>query len=166
MKKITKVILPLLVLTILQPSCNVQDTDSIIKKYDSTDFSGLKGFSIYFRSAGHHNNTSIYFVDSYDWECPPYAVEFNDQNQTIVNINNDLVLKKCSQDYLSREKIRQVLMEYAQYNLHLLQVDNDGNVYINPDRMERATLLRKTANSTPKDLALFKHYKGNWYIRK
>ena len=166
MKKTIRIILTLLVLTILQHSCNSQDIDSMIKKYDNTDFSDLKGFSIYFRSAGHKNNTSIYFVDSYSSECPPYAVEFNDQNKTIVNINNDLVLKKCSQDYLSREKITQILVAYAQYNLLLLQVDNDGNVYINPDRMERATLLRKSTSSTPKDLASFEHYRGNWYIRK
>ena len=166
MKKTIRVILPLLVLTILQQSCKSQDIDSVIMKYDNTDFSSLKGFSIHFRSAGHQSNTSIYFVDSYGWECPPYAVEFNDHNKTIVNINNGLVLKKCKQDYLSKEKITQVLEAYAQYNLLLLQVDNDGNVYINPDRMDRATLLRKSTGSTPKDLALFKHYKGNWYIRK
>ena len=156
--------LPLLILTILQQSCNAQDIDSVIKKYDNTDFSSLKGFSIHFRSVGHQSNTSIYFVDSYNWECPPYAVELNDQNKTIVNINNEQVLKRCGQDYLSRERITEVLVEYAQYNLCLVQVDNDGNVYINPDRMERATLLRKSKGSTPKDLTLFKHYKGNWYV--
>lgn len=158
--------MPLLVLTILQQSCNGQDIDSVIKKYDNTDFSGLKGSAIHFRSVGHQSNTSIYFVNMYGGDCSPYVVELNDQNKTIVDINNDLVLKSCGQDYLSRERITEVLVEYAQYNLCLVQVDNDGNVYINPDRMERATLLRKSTGATPKDLALFKHYKGNWYVRK
>ena len=158
--------MPLLVLTTLQQSCNGQDIDSVIKKYGNTDFSSIKGFSIHFRSAGHQRNTSIYFVNTYDGKCSPYVVELNDHNKTIVNINNDLVLKSCGQDYLSREKITEVLMGYTQYNLCLVQVDNDGNVYINPDRMERATLLRKSMGAIPKDLTLFKHYKGNWYIRK
>ncbi|TCC99187.1 hypothetical protein [Pedobacter hiemivivus] len=166
MKKIIRVILPLLVLAISQQSCNGQGVDSIIKKYDDTDFSSLKGFSVYFRSAGHENNTSIYFVNSYGGGCSPYIVELNDRDKIIVNINNDLVLKSCSKDYMSREKITQVLVGYAQYDLCLVQVDNEGNVYINPDRPDRATLLRKSKSSTPKDLALFEHYKGNWYVKK
>lgn len=166
MKIIIKVILPLLVLTILQMGCNGQNADSVIEKYDTTDFSSLKGFSIYFRSTGHQNHTSIYFVNTYDGVCSPYAVEFNDQNKTIVNIDNKLVLKSCGKDYLSKEKIAQVVKAYIQYHLLLLQVDKDGNVYINPDRMENATLLRKSTGSNPKDLSLFKHYKGNWYVRK
>lgn len=166
MKKMIRVIVPLLVLTILQQSCNGQTIDSVIKKYDNVDFSSLKGFLIYFRSDGYQSNTSIYYVNIYGGKCSPYVAEFNDRNKTIVNINNDLVVKSCGQDYLNTEKITEVLVGYAQYNLCLVQVDNDGNVYINPDRMERATILRKSKGSTPKDLALFKHYKGNWYIRK
>jgi len=166
MKKIIRVIFPLLVLTITQQSCNGQGIDSIIKKYDNTDFSDLKGFSVYFRGPGHQNNASIYFMNSYGGKCSPYIVELNNRDKTIVNINNDLVLKSCSQDYLSREKITQVLIGYVQYDLCLVQVDNEGNVYINPDKPGRATLLRKSKSSTPKDLTSFEHYKGNWYMRK
>src|SRR5690606_41781041 len=97
-------------------------------EYDNTDFSSLKGFSIYFRSAGHQSNTSIYFVDSYGWECPPppYAVEFNDQNKTIVNKNNELVLKKGKKDNLRKEKITKVFEAEAKYNLCLVKCDNSG----------------------------------------
>lgn len=149
-------------------SCNSQSIgiDGIIDKYDAVDFSELKNKSIYFRSKGHQKNTSIYFVNIYQNSCSPYTVEFNDQDKNIVEIKNHLVLSSCGKDYLSKEEIEAAIKKYVQYQFCLLQVDNEGNVYINPTVQDRPTLLRKLPNSTPKDLNQFRPYKGNWYIRK
>lgn len=149
-------------------SCNSQsmDIDAVIDKYNDTDFSGLKDMSIYFRSTGHQRNTSIYFVNKFRGNCSPYAVEFNNTDKTIVEIKNHLVLANCKEDYLSKEQIEASVKQYVEYKLCLLQVDNNGNVYINPDKQELPVFLRKSPGSTPQDLGKFKHYKGNWYVRK
>jgi hypothetical protein len=152
----------------IMQSCTSQtmNTDAIIEKYDTVNFSALKNKSIYFRSKGNQKNTSIYFVNIYKGSCSPYAVEFNDENKSIVEVKNHLVLTSCGKDYLSREEIEKAIKDYAAYRLCLLQVDEEGNVYINPDKQELPVLLRKSPNSTPKDIDKFKLYKGAWYIRK
>lgn len=164
MKKIIGIVLLFIVMVVSLQFCNGDHVDQIVKKYDQTDFSDLKGFSIHYRDARHQENTFIYLVSTYDVKCSPYMVEVDGQN-SIVNINNNLVLESCGRDYLTKEKIKQVFAKYSQYHFCLLQVDNEGNVYINPDNQERPTLLRKSVHSNPKDLALFSHYKGNWYTK-
>lgn len=149
-------------------SCNSQtmNIDTIIDKYNDADFSELEDVSIYFRSAGHQRNSSIYFVNKFASNCSPYAVEFNNSEKTIIEIKNHLVLANCKEDYLSKEQIEAIVKKYVEYKLCLLQVDNAGNVYINPDKQELPVLLRKSPDSTPQDLEKFRHYKGNWYVRK
>ncbi|MXV13904.1 hypothetical protein [Hufsiella ginkgonis] len=167
MKKAIKIWLTGIFMIMLQ-SCHSQsnDLDSVIAKYDHTDFSGLKNASVYRRSLGNQDNTSIYFVNIYRGKCSPYVVELNDDSKAIVEISNKLVLKSCGKDYLSRAEIEKILEKYVLYNLCLIQVDNEGNVYINPDRSDLPILLRKSSSSPPGDIGLFKAYKGNWYIRK
>jgi hypothetical protein len=77
-----------------------------------------------------------------------------------------LVLKSCDKDYLSRQEIEVVVKTFLKYGLPLIQVDTEGNVYINPYVEESPILLRKSPNSIPEDLSKFKVYKGNWYISK
>ncbi len=158
----------IVVLTVLLQSCKGQnmDIDNVIEKYSNTDFDNLKGLSIYFRSKGHQRNTSIYFVNEFKGSCSPYTVEFNDNDKTVVEIKNHLVLSSCGKDYLSKEQIETALHYFIGYKLCLVQVDTEGNVYINPDKQELPTLLRKSPNATPKDLHLFKLYKEDWYVRK
>lgn len=152
----------------IMQSCTDQkmSIDTIIEKYDTVDFSVLKSKSIYFRSKGNQKNTSIYFVNIYKGSCSPYAVEFNDDDKSVVEIKNHLVVSSCGKDYLSKEEIEAAMKAYAKYHFCLLQVDEEGNVYINPDKQEFPVLLRKSPSSTPKDIDKFKPYKGNWYIRK
>lgn len=158
----------ILILIVFLQSCNSQsmNNDMVIKKYYNTDFNKLKGLSIYCRSKGHQQNTSIYFVNEFSGKCSPYTVEFNDFNKTLVEIKNHLVLSSCEKDYLSKEQIDTAIQLFVEYKLCLIQVDLEENVYINPNKQELPTLLRKSPTSTPRDLQLFKHYKDNWYIRK
>ena len=159
-------LIPLLILQL--QSCNSQtmNIDDVIDKYNDADFSGLKDISVYFRSTGHQRNTSIYFVNKFKGNCSPYVVEFNNTDKTIVEIKNHLVLANCKEDYLTTDKIEAVVKQYVEYKLCLIQVDNEGNVYINPDKHELPIFLRKSPESMPKDLVKFKHYKGDWYLRK
>lgn len=158
-----------LILTIVFFSCNSQnmDIDSVIAKYDKTDFNALKNSSIYFRSTGNVKNTSVYFVNS-DREAnhPPYVVEVDNNNDSIFKISNHLIVSKGEKDYLERDEIKKLVKEYLKYNFCVLQVDKFGNVYINPTKQDSPILLRKLAESTPEDIDRFKLYKGNWYVRK
>lgn len=149
-------------------SCQSQEksTDEIIKKFDTVDFSSLKNRSVYFRSAGQQRNSSIYFVNTMEGTCSPYIVEVNNSDNTIIEIKNNLVISSCKEDFLSQNEIEKTIKQYLQYKICLLQVDNDGNVLINPDKQEPATLLRMMPGKTIENMNQFKPLKGNWYIRK
>jgi len=137
-----------------------------MEKYSSADFSKLKNLSIYYRSKGHQSNTSIYFINTYKGECSPYIVEVSDTDKNIVKTDNHLVVSTCGKDFLSKKQIEIALKKYLEYSLCLVQVDKDGNVYLNPDKQEQPIYLRTVPNSTQVNLKFFKHYKDNWYVRK
>jgi hypothetical protein len=147
-------------------SCKSQGTDNVIKNIDKLDLSILKGMSIHFRSKGYNRNTNIYFVNTFQSKCSPYIVEVQSSTPSDMEINNDLVLKSCGNDYLDNETIKQALIKYLELSVCLISIDDYGNVYVNPSKQERATLLKKVEGSIPKDFDQFEHYKGNWYIRK
>jgi len=153
---------------IILQACNNEhvDIDNVIDKYDNTDFTELQDRSIYFRSTGNQRNASIYFVNKLSNTCSPYAVEFNNETKKIVEIRNHLVILSCGKDYLSNEAVESAIRKYLEYKLCLVQVDAEGNVYINPDKQALPILLRKAPSSSPANLYQFRPYKGNWYIRR
>ena len=71
--------------------------DWIIDKYDKENFGDLTGMSLYFRSKGDRNS-SIYFVNKYKGAYSPYIVEVNNDDQSVIEIKNELVLKSCGKD--------------------------------------------------------------------
>jgi len=150
----------------LAQSCKSQQIDDIIIKYNDADFSSLKNVSIYPRSIDKFKGTTIYLIDSYLLKCSPYVVEVENSYDSILSIDNGLVIKSCGKDYFSKSKIEEVLKQYKKLNLCLIQVDNEGNVYINPNRSELPIILKKSKNSTPSNINLFKQYEGDWYVRK
>jgi hypothetical protein len=155
----------LIIMSLIQ-SCNGQNMDEVIDRLDKTNFSDLKGLSIYFRSKGNERNTNIYFVNVFSGKCSPYVVEVNKSKIDELNIKNDLVLKTCDKDYLDKETIKNAMIKYLELNICLIQVDSFGNVYINPYEQELPTLLKKSGSSPPKDINQFELYKNSWYIRK
>jgi hypothetical protein len=161
-----KVIIPLAIFVLLG-SCKSQGKriDDLIDRLDTADFSKLKTLTIYLRSSGVERNTSVYFVYRSNNDCPPYAVDVDD-NKNIIQIRNDLVILRCAHDYLTHGEIEMVIKRYMEFKVNLLDVDSSGNVYINPGRSEKPTLLRRSPGSTPKDIAQFRLYKGNWYVRE
>lgn len=149
-------------------SCKEQNMniDEIIQRYNNEDFNSLKNKSVYFRSKGNRRTSSIYFVNVFKGKCSPYAVEYDDEAKKVIEIKNHLVLKSCKKDYLSTSEIEQVITKFKEYNFYLIQVDEVGNVYINPNGQDLPTILRKEPNSTPTDINKYKFYKDNWYIKK
>lgn len=143
-----------------------KEIDDVVNKYSDVDFSRLKNISIYYRSSGSQTNTSVYFVNLFNGKCSPYVVVYDNVEKTIVEIKNHLVLASCKEEYLKKEDIESIVKQYVGYGICLLQVDEEGNVYINPNRQDVPILLRKSSESTPQDLKKFKHYKGEWYIKR
>ncbi len=157
----------LLLISLLQ-SCKEQSTDieQIIIRYSKEDFSLLKNKSVYFRSKGNKQNSSIYFVNIYKGKCSPYIVEYDEKTNKIIEIKNHLVISSCQKDYLSNDEIEKAVINYKKYKFYLIQVDEEGNVYINPNTQDLPTILRKAPESSPADIDNYKVYKNNWYIRK
>jgi len=166
-KVIMKRYLGLIILLVALQSCKEQENiDQIISRLDKVDFTSLKGTFIHFRSKGHSSNTNIYFVAASEATCAPYVIEVDKANTDSLIIKNDLVLKSCGQDYLNESKIKSLISDYLKLDVCLINVDDWGNVYINPDEQELPTLLRISGNTLPKDINQFESYKENWYVRK
>ena len=144
----------------------ILEIDDVVNKYNDVDFSRLKNISIYYRSRGSQTNTSVYFINLFKGNCSPYVVVYNNVDNSVVEIKNHLVLASCKEEYLKKDDIESIVKQYVGYGICLLQVDEEGNVYINPNRQDVPILLRKSSESTPQDLEKFKHYKGEWYIKR
>jgi len=160
-----KLILSILIICILQ-SCNKnsQDIDSIIEKYNDEDFSCLKGVFIN-RRGGKNDNLVFLIISRSNFKCSPYIIKANYDTGKVVNINDTLPNRDCN-GYFTISQIESYVKCFFKYKFQVLSVDADGNVYINPNRQELPTLLRKEENVTPKDIKDYKLYRGKWYIRK
>ena len=168
MTDMQRIIVYMLLLISLLQSCDGGNNiiDTVIDKYDDADFSELRGYCVSYRSSGNNRNTSILFVSKFDDSVPPYIVECDTRNKEVVSISKKLLNLNGVKDYLSKDRIIFIAKKYSEYRLCVLEVDSFGNVYINPDRPEFPTLLRKNPNSVPNDFRSYKHYKRNWYIRE
>ena len=157
----------ILLLIILQ-SCNIDkfEPDAIISKYDKNDFSCLKNVYINFRGKAKHDEI-ILIVRRYEPYCPPYVVTINSKTTEIIKIESHLLKKGKINNYFSEKEIKNYIECFSKYDFTILGVDKNDNVYINPSsQQEEPLLLRKSINSVPKNLRLFKKYKGNWYVRR
>jgi len=159
-------IIVLIVLMNMLQSFDGQDIDKTIDRIDGEDLSSLKGLFIHFRSKGHSRNKNIYFITTNETKCSPYVVEVDKSDIDNLSIKNDLVLKSCKGDYLDKQTIKVALTKYLELDVCLIQVDSFGNIYINPNKQEAPTFLKKSRESSPKDLDQFELYKEDWYIRK
>ncbi|MCX6180583.1 MAG: hypothetical protein NT150_01470 [Bacteroidetes bacterium] len=141
------------------------DVENFIEKYDQVNFDVFANKSIYYRSAGASSNSSIYFVNMFKGNCSPYVVEVDNDTKKIIDVRNELVLVKCA-EYFTNKEIEVIMSKFLELKLCFIQVDIDGNVYINPSEQESPVFLKKSKKVMPKDISQFALYKGNWYVRK
>ncbi|MDR2123178.1 MAG: hypothetical protein LBP34_08645, partial [Flavobacteriaceae bacterium] len=145
-----------------------QDIGSFIEKYQNEDFSEFRGASIAIRQ-GRFNETR-YMVTKIGSNLPVYFVIYNEFKDSIEKINKSLLQKEKINDYFTDEEIKNLINNFRRYDFGLLGVDNEGNVLINPFEINSpAILLRVSKQTGEKEIRkgyVFKHYKGNWYIRK
>jgi len=140
-------------------SCNSHTIDKVILKIDNTDISPIYGMSICYRS-------NVYFVNAFFSTCSPYIIKTNHLEIDSLEIDNNLVLKSCGRDYLDYFQIKKAFQCYNNLHVSYIRIDEKGNVYINPSKADKPTLLRISENNIPNDIEDFKKYKDNWYIRK
>lgn len=156
----------LFILFIILQSCKGQNSEitDVISKYNKEDFSCLKNVFINVRGRSH-NDTIVLLINKYRFKYSPYIVTVNLNTKEIVNIDSKLAERDCK-NYFTLDEIKNFTKCFLKYNFEVLAVDNDENVYINPNQQNTPILLRKVKSSNPIDFKDFKSYKGNWYIRK
>lgn len=141
--------------------------DAVIKKYDTEDFSALKNTYLGYRGKDETANVML-MVAKFDLTCPAYIATIYPKTKELIKTDDHLIKeadKKCS-PYFKKEQIQDYSKAFLKYDLKVIGVDSEGNVYINPTEQEIPNLLRKAPGTNPKDLKDFKPYKGNWYLRK
>lgn len=148
-----------ILISFLLLSCNSQNIDKVINRIDNNDISPIKGLSIYYRS-------NLHFVNVCCSNCSPYLLKIKRLEVDSLEIDNNLVLKSCGKDYLDYTKIKNAFQCYIKLQVCFIKIDEKGNVYINPSKADKPTLLRISENNIPNDIEDFKKYKDNWYIRK
>ncbi|SCY50164.1 hypothetical protein [Flavobacterium anhuiense] len=146
-------------------SCNSnqKSIDKIISKYDSSDFSCLKNTYIETRSV--NKDDIVLLVSKYNLHCNPYIVWVNSKTKKITRIDDNLPNRDCA-GYFTNTEIKFYIDFFLKLNFMVLGVDNEDNVYINPNYYDVPYLVRKSKKTNAKDLKDYKLYKGDWYIKK
>ncbi|WP_312300654.1 hypothetical protein [Chryseobacterium sp.] len=145
-----------------------QDIDSVISKYDDTDFSVFKGAFIAIRQ--RNSSETTYMLGDSEGNNPLYFIEYDEMTNKIILINNSILKKAKIPDYFSNEEIEKLITYFRKYDFVLLSVDKDNNVFINPFEINSPALLirfNKLPNTEKiKKGYAYKQYTGNWYLKE
>lgn len=145
-----------------------QDIDSIISKYNDFDFSNFKESFIAIRQK--NNSETIYILGDSEGNKPLYFIEYDEVKGKIVKINKSMLKKAKITDYFNDKEIEKLISHFRKYDIVLLSVDEDNNVFINPFEINSpALLIRFDKLPNTKRLKkgyFYKQYKGNWYLKE
>jgi len=145
-----------------------QNIDSVISKYNDTDFSIFKKSFIAIRQ--ENSSETIYMLGASEANKPLYFIEYNEVINKITNINKSLLEKTKTPDYFSNEKIEKLITYFRKYDIVLLSVDEDNNVFINPFEINSPALLIRFDKSPNAERVKkgysYKKYKENWYLKE
>ena len=159
-----KILLVLICVLTTIVACNyIKVPDDVVNKYDGESFDELKGVFLAYR--GSDRKESIVMIDKYEVDCFPYFVSVDRKTKDIIKISNERVLTDC-EDYMSDSEIIKYVKQFVKYNVMVLGVDADGNVFMNPAQQERPNLIRINPEAPTNDTIGFKHFKGNWYYKE
>jgi hypothetical protein len=144
------------------------DIDSIIKKYDKTDFSFFKNTFVGVREQSRNEIT--YIIEKSEGNLPVYFITYSTSKESVIDINKTALKERNIGDYFTDEEISGLIENFRKLNLSLLQVDEQENVFINPFKINEPAILLRLANPSDKEEVrkgfVYRHYKDNWYIRK
>ena len=143
-------------------------TDNVISSLAGKSFEGMEGYYVHYRSQGSSRKSSILFVGNYGLNCSPYVVDVivGDQRLEFVSIDSDLAMRSCGHEYIDTSKVKALVSQFVTYRVTLLGVDTSGNVYVNPSSQDLPTLVRVKDMTKVISAALYKPYRGDWYIKK
>jgi hypothetical protein len=152
-------------------SCQKEENtniDTIIKKYNKTDFSFFKNTFIGIRE--RNRNEITYIIEKSEGNLPVYFVRYSLNNEKIVKIDRTALERESVKDYFTDTKIFEIIKNFRKFNLSLLEVDEENNVFMNYSKInDPAILLRLAIFSDKKEIRkgyIYKHYEDNWYVRK
>lgn len=162
------IIIAAILLSAISSCGEQQSADALIASLDGKDFSGMKGFYVHYRSRGSQPGSSILFVGKYGLNCSPYVVDMmaKDDYVEFISIDNESAIKSCGYDYIYESQVKEQVKNFLSFGVTLLGVDTFGNVYINPSSQDIATLIKVNDLTKVSNSALYKPYKGDWYIRE
>lgn len=144
------------------------DIDTVINKYDKTDFSLFKNTFIGIRE--RNGNEIVYIIEKAEGNLPVYFVKYSISKGSIIDINKTALEEKNIEDYFTSKEIYSIIQNFRELDLSLLKVDKEGNVFMNPFKINEPAILLRLANpSANKEVRrgyVYNHYKNNWYIRK
>tara|TARA_R110001592_G_scaffold60338_3_gene183390 strand:+ start:1748 stop:2263 length:516 start_codon:yes stop_codon:yes gene_type:complete len=161
-------LLSLLFIFSCQKEVKNSDIDTAIEKYGETDFSYFDNTFIGIREK--NRSVVTYIVGKSEGDLPVYFVRYSVGNDDVIEIDKTALVKKNVEDYFTSIRIQKLIENFRKFNLSLLEVDKDGNLFINPFQInEPAVLLRLAKPSNNKEIKkgfVYKHYTDRWYTRK
>jgi hypothetical protein len=145
--------------------CNI---DTTIKVYNNENFTF---FTDRFICIKHINLTEvIYIVEKSDGNLPIYFVTFSLLSNKITEINNSALVESNIADYLTKDEITDFVLKFREFNFSLLQVDIEGNVFINPCNPNQPAILLRLKESISDNIVkkgyVYTRYKNKWYSRE
>lgn len=146
-----------------------KDIDAFITKYQNVDFSEFRNYFIAIRQITITGEI-IYIVSKTEEDLPPYFVHFNKLRKKAIEIDNSLLIERGYKAYFKNREIKRLIIKFHKYGFHLLGVDMDNNVFINPFQVNSPAILLRLNKSINKDTIIkgynYIRYKDNWYLRE
>ncbi len=169
MIKILKAMFSILIFSLVLISCSESkvsntDIDEFIKTYQSTNFNVFQNYTIAIRQRNVFE--TIYLLN--DGESVVKNVICFVYVNRITNKIEKIKFKKKTN--LKNEKIRSLIYKFREYNFAYLSVDKDINISVNPFTIDLEPYLffvkkNELKSQVEKNFTVFKHYKGNWYVK-
>ena len=148
-------------------SCETREThqESFVSKYNSESFDVFKNKGFVIRGYDEMHNPIVFI--SYDlkksFENSPYMVICNKNEQSVIETGSYLI-KDTS--LFNKLELNKLALKFLTYNISLLQVDIEGNVFIGMRSNEMPDLARlhnyESLNNVHK--IKWKRLRENWYI--
>jgi hypothetical protein len=137
---VKKKIICLLQLVVIFSCSNTKKEKEFLDVFGHESFNQFVNKAIYIRGGNENGDLIIFFNNDLSTaaSCGPFIIIVDDKKQ-IKSIDGKL--KKCS-NHLDTVELRTLTNKFLDYHIKMLKVDNDHNVFIGINDIERPELVR------------------------
>lgn len=140
--------------------------DQFISAFENEDFVQFKNISIIRKSK--NQGKAVYILMKTNNNLPAYIITYDLAKKRILEIDHSMLAKAGIEDYFTDTQLSNYIEAFRKYDFYVMNVDNDGNVYMNPFYPNQPVCIMRTSTSSQRGMLqkgyLYEQYKGRWYL--